>query len=253
MAAAVPPHITSKMVTSPNDADLPGFFRLYDSLFPDDEKTSFEDIKRWIQESAEEGLQDEPEYQEVLILVKAGAHVAAFLNFTFYFAERMIFISYYGIDRAYRADDRVRDRVFRRLAHYARKMAVRYIVFESERATNERIPSRIRLYKQAAASLHVPCYELLFDFVQPILLPEQLNTDATEVHMALGCIPTAGLDVPDGLVSRDVVLDILHFVYARVYGESFIGQGSYHEAYKTYMLRLLQDYADTLPEMVPVR
>ncbi|HEX6122397.1 MAG TPA: toll/interleukin-1 receptor domain-containing protein [Ktedonobacterales bacterium] len=270
-----------KVVVSPDDPDLDQFLALYRTLFPiQAERATPEDMVRYIEESQVEKAKPAPDFLEELVLVKSREQVVAFLNYTFYYSSRYVFVSYIGNVSGERASARV---IGALLAYFKRVMLeqdCKAIVFEveSKRITPRGEIARIRRFRRYLRSYanmaNTNCYEILFDFVQPYLMIEEVQDDPGKLHewatqlrrssdalrelgvaktLSLGVIPLQPGLIAGTTIRKGQLMTILRFVYEQVYGDSFTDDPADDRKYKAYMRRLIRYYERTLPRAIPVR
>jgi hypothetical protein len=157
------------------------------------------------------------------------------------------------------------------------------VVFEAEniRDKYELEPSRIRVFrrylKEYADMKDLHCYRVEFNFIQPLLMIEDVIERTKGSHgllgrfirrnrssaqslqnlgiadlLSLGFIPLKSGFVNGKMISKEKLMSILQFVYREVYGDSFIENLEEDKIYKDYMEELLRYYEKTLPKEIAV-
>ena len=270
-----------KVVVTPTDPDLDQFFALYNQLFPiEEERSSQEDMMRYIEESQLEATKSDPEYLEELVLVKNREQVIAFLNYTFYYSSKYVLISYIGNI----SGESTRGAVLGALLEHFKTMMVEHgclgVIFEVENKRNKqkREIARIRLFrrylKHYANIANTDCYEIDFNFIQPHLLIEDVQNESGRLQnfitqllqpanavqelgvanlLSLGFIPLPPNHITGNTISKEQLMSILQFVYRQVYGDSFTDNPDDDKKYKTYMGKLIKYYERTLRKTIPLR
>lgn len=273
--------IEVKVVTSPEDPDLDRFLEIYAQLFPlAEERATPEDMVRYIEEAQVEKGISNPDFLEELVLVKRLGRVVAFMNYTFYYSSRYVFVSYIGNVAGERASSAV---IGALLAYFKQVMldnGCLAVIFEVEtkRIKPKGEIARIRRFrtylKSYAHMTNTNCYEVDFDFVQPrLMIDEVQDTRATfrdllarfgrspdaladlgVAHtLALGFIPLQPNFTASDVITKEKLMSILRFVYGQVYADSFTDDKADDKKYKSYMERLIRYYERTLKKSTPLR
>lgn len=245
-------------VSQSNDKDFNQLLHIYEQLIPENERNSPEDIIRWLDEYNIKRKDLAHTLEEYWLIGKIEGRAVSCLYFQYYTDTKLVFISYYGVDKNAQEKHHLATGVM--LEFFQKKIRKQLsqcegIVYETEcpapedsKETKRRKKARIELFNAYAKKLGFTAYQLDIDFIQP-RLDVQKDSFFNEEHMALSYIPFKTSSRVQSLKKQEV-LKILYFVYCQAYGDSYMNDEEEDKQYRAYMASILEYYEATLPDEV---
>jgi hypothetical protein len=247
-----------RRITKPNDKDFNQLMHIYEQLIPDNERSSPEDIVRWLSEYNIERKDPNHTLEDYWLVGKIEGVVVSFLYFHYYTDTRLLFISYYGVDKNAQEEHHLATGAM--LEFFQKRIRkilsqCEGIVYETEcpapedsKEAKRRKKARIELFKAYARKLETTAYQIDIDYVAPRLDTDK-NTFFDEEHLALSYIPFKTPSILNSIKKQEV-LKILYFVYCQVYGDSYTDDEEKDKDYRSYVASVLEFYEATLPEEI---
>lgn len=245
-----------------SDRDVQGFIDLYEDLIGDALRIESSEIVRWIDEDNALRAVQSNTYHHYLLVGKVGKTPVSFLKAMYCSECRYLFIAYYGVDAS--------DRYARSLAAAAMMEKVvglvkkeirecKGVLYEAEapiqrlkKEEKARRTARIRLFKDTAKRLGYMTFSVGIDYRQPQMVVAPQGKFAEE-KMVLLYTPLGTSTAPENKqLNKKAVMDILSFVYLRIYGPTFRHEPEKNLAYQRYLGSLLERYEHDLPNAVPL-
>ncbi len=243
---------TVRQITEANDPDLSKAIALLASHLRANVCDLGYDIRRWLEEVAQEKLEKRNKLEDYFFVCKRREAVVGVVYFHVYPKEEYAFVSYLVKEKRTEAS---RDSyVVTALASKVKDTIIfqhpncKAILFELEMARLQDEPS-MRLEKAARISLFQRmfpgCFELKIHYVQPKLA---LDPNREEEAQHLMVIPIAPVAKARLLPYREAA-KMVKFVYGRVYGDAFETQES-NDKYVAYLKALTASVLRAIPRQV---
>jgi hypothetical protein len=250
----------TKRIIKPNDQDVEKLIEVYEAVLPSNYRSPATDIVRWLEEYQENRKDPNHTLEEYWLVGKVNGRVVSFLFFQYYVDSKFLFISYLGVDKRELREGKLASKTV--LAEFCKRLEkelreCRGIVYEtaapkpgdSPEEKREKL-ARNKLFKCYAKQLGFHAYEIEINYVAPKISIET-NAFFEEERLALSYIPLKA--VPrEHTLPKDEVMDVLHFVYVQVYGDSYKDDEEKDKQYRSYLIELLNKERDLLPEKVPL-
>jgi hypothetical protein len=225
-------------------------------IFPEHERDHPDDIANWLKEARERRLQGDTGIEEYVIAIITEARVRGLLYATYYKSEGLLFVSYLILQDM---DAAVRNIAVQKLFACLRRWMVadgfscRGVVAEvelpstatSEKERNHR-HARIRTLLRLARGGGIELRVVEAQYTQPKL--DLNDASKREDWMLLLYGPLS--DLPPTTMSRGQVSELFQFIYARLYGDSFMGDKERDIPWRAYVAQLLAQSTSKLPETV---
>jgi hypothetical protein len=247
-----------RRISKPNDKDFNQLMHIYEQLLPANERSSPEDIIRWLNEYDIKRKDPNHTLEEYWLVGKIEGIVVSFLFFQYYTDTKLLFLSYYGVDK--NAQEKHHLATGAMLEYFQKRIRKQLsqcerIVYETEcpasedsRETKRRKKARIELFKAYAKNLGFTAYQIDIDFIAPRLDIEK-DTFFDEEHLALSYIPFITSPRLHSIKKQEII-KILYFVYCQVYGDSYTEDEEKDKRYRAYVASVLEYYEATLPEEI---
>jgi hypothetical protein len=111
--------------------------------------------------------------------------------------------------------------------------------------------ARDRLFKMYVKRLGYIAYDICIDYIAPRLSLEQ-DDYYEEERLTLSFI-SLKKTYPNNIISKDEVIEILHFIYIQLYGDRYKNDKEKNEKYHEYLSFILETYKDILPENIRLK
>lgn len=260
-------HIISRMnlrikrILKSTDKDIDQLIDVYEYLLPANERSPGTDILRWLDEYQEKRRDPRHTLEEYWLVGKYKSRVVSILFFQYYLDSKYLFISYYGVDDRFEEKGETPSSVMlkkMRKSFGKELKRCKGIVYETDAPetvadTKKKMErkARSRLFKTYAKRLGYVAYDIGIDYIAPRLALEQ-SEYYEEEHLRLSYIPLKKT-YPDNIITKDEVLEILHFVYLQVYGDQYNDDLERDKEYRDYLSILFEMYKDDLPDKISLK
>ena len=255
-------NVKVKQITSTNDTDVHGFVGLYSELIDESERIDSAEIVRWIDEERLLRKSGPSSYCHYLLVGKLGGRVVSFLKAMYCSQCTYLYIAYYGIDTTIeRARSGAAPAMMNKVLNLIKKeipnckgliCEVQAPSTELDEKENTKRRSRVKFFRDMARRLGYNMYQVGIDYLRPQMEVTH-DRQFAEVKMMLLYVPIKTSVPPDRQVPKQLVLEMLSFVYLRIYGPTFRHEPEKDLAYRAYLKSLLQLYEGVLPDSIPLR
>jgi hypothetical protein len=236
-----------------HDSDIEQFQELYERTIEDRQRIRPSEIIAWIDDKARwDGLEHR------LLLCKKSNTVIGFAQLMYCSLDKYAYISYFAIDDKDPHGRQLASRLLvQTLKTFVRKNLRKCgsIVFEVEspnasglapKEKSER-RARIRRLKDLAKDAKTQAFEIDMDYVQPEFPTD--NPLSNQHHATLLFVTLNKFTQPPFLELKEVI-EILRFIYFRVYGPVYQDDEELNKAYRAELRSLLEGYRSTLPHQI---
>jgi len=244
-----------RRVVDAADPDLPAAYDVYsDGITNPDERDSFTDIQRWLDEAKAARANGKLELDEYLLIGKVNAKVCAFFYGQYYVSQRMFLIGYLVIDRKNRDARRatssdVLKMMFEHLRadHPECDGVIFELALEEGKDIHTRIGKEDRFAVQARSIAGITVKRIDIDYYQPRLSIWDPASHAQRQHLMYGRVRGApiGHDLP-----KQEVVKVLDTIYNNWYGDYYVDDQAKDLKYRAYVRRLFGDTIQKLPERI---
>lgn len=245
--------VSVKLIKDPNDSDIESFITLYEEIIDENIRITPDEIIKFI---GNHTPTDESMLCDYLFICKKEKEVIGFLKIIYCWNREYLFIAYLGSSKIKNQSSKIASNaLLLHLVKYIKKnfKSCRAIFFEVELSN---IPSKrskglakLRLFRYTTNNLKFPCYQVLFNYIQP-----EMPTDGgatKEETNALLFIPLGYSLIRNDKISKNELLDFIDFIYLDIYGRVY-DDNELNEVNKMYLNDLLGKYKAELPEYIKI-
>ena len=241
--------IKVKLVSNPNDVLIDDFILLYDEVIEENTRILPEEITKFIGNSKPT---EKVKLCDYLYFCTKEKKLIGFLKFMYCHKENYLFIAYLGIDKKNEiARQEASIALYGKLQKLLKKdfKNCKAIFFEVENSTNGQTSCKAkkRLFKNATSRFNLPFYIFDFDYVQPEMPSD--NQSIMEEKSELMFVPLGRNLNRHTSVSKESMLEYLHFIYQKIYGRVHEDR-DLNTIYQNYLDELLNKYEQTLPNKI---
>jgi hypothetical protein len=249
--------VVVKRVVSPHDKDLDAAFELYSRRLPENERDSFENIIRWLEECSRVGKQEDAMFRDYLVVAKTAGKVCGIFYGTYYLRTRLLLVGYLVRDNRSKRGALIVPAILKYMTRLFRAelKECKGVAFEIEHYAHADTPNRAKHCRRREDHFRgllrrhgLVVKPLAFDYRQPRLSLWDSDSKEEPQILLYGRIrpPAVGNTLP-----KSEVAAILDTIYNDWYGDCYADNPERDREYRAYLRRLYEETIAALPEEVP--